>query len=459
VYFDLKDTNLLQQSVKENLLWNVSRKSSDDKINDFMLRSLAVAGRMRYMRKMNSHPISRFFSLNEHRFSNLVMLVTVVINCMIIFSWDAFPDVDNPKPDTFSNYTTVLRILGIFHVFCSILLVTSFYVNNPLKPPISKRDIMIKICDVMRKLGRYMPLSFQVPDQKENNITDPEVPRISLLSRIPLYYMVFLALSVFGLFNNGYTYGFHLLHVVFNNDILGRVIQAVTRNGLSLIYVAALLVIIVYLYAISSFVLTRNSFVQSEGQFCDNLWQCFLISLSFGLRTGTIGAPNGFGFLYFSLRALFDVSFFIIVNIIGLNVVFGIIVDTFQELHDEKTAIKENMETECFICSRMAYDFEQAGVGFNFHVKKEHNMWNYLFYFVYLSLKDPNEMTSHESFVFEMLKANDNSFFPVGHALSLEAKADEAEDQLDAIQSGLQYLDDRLKREEALNSGADGAQK
>ncbi len=37
-----------------------------------------------------------------------------------------------------------------------------------------------------------------------------------------------------------------------------------------------------------------------------------------------------------AVRLLFDISFFIIVTTIGLNIVFGIIVDTFAELRDEK---------------------------------------------------------------------------------------------------------------------------
>ena len=36
------------------------------------------------------------------------------------------------------------------------------------------------------------------------------------------------------------------------------------------------------------------------------------------------------------LRVLFDLSFFIIVTTISLNIVFGIIVDSFTELRDEK---------------------------------------------------------------------------------------------------------------------------
>ena len=37
-------------------------------------------------------------------------------------------------------------------------------------------------------------------------------------------------------------------------------------------------------------------------------------------------------------RAIFDVSFFAIVTTVGLGVIFGIIIDTFSELRDEKVS-------------------------------------------------------------------------------------------------------------------------
>ena len=43
-----------------------------------------------------------------------------------------------------------------------------------------------------------------------------------------------------------------------------------------------------------------------------------------------------------AIRAIFfDLSFFIIVTTIGLNIVFGIIVDTFSELRDERVTEKK----------------------------------------------------------------------------------------------------------------------
>ena len=48
--------------------------------------------------------------------------------------------------------------------------------------------------------------------------------------------------------------------------------------------------------------------------------------------------PEG-DFQAYGLRILFDVSFFIIVTTIGLNIVFGIIIDTFAELRDERVSV------------------------------------------------------------------------------------------------------------------------
>ena len=41
-------------------------------------------------------------------------------------------------------------------------------------------------------------------------------------------------------------------------------------------------------------------------------------------------------FSEFGWRLLYDISFFIVVTTIGLNIIFGIIVDTFSELRDER---------------------------------------------------------------------------------------------------------------------------
>ena len=51
----------------------------------------------------------------------------------------------------------------------------------------------------------------------------------------------------------------------------------------------------------------------------------------------------------YTSRIIFDLLFFIIVIIILLNIVFGIIIDTFAELRDERKEKSRLLNTVCFI--------------------------------------------------------------------------------------------------------------
>ena len=51
------------------------------------------------------------------------------------------------------------------------------------------------------------------------------------------------------------------------------------------------------------------------------------------------------------VRLIYDLSFFIIVTTIGLNIVFGIIVDSFGELREERVSVtNKKFETDGFLC-------------------------------------------------------------------------------------------------------------
>ena len=54
---------------------------------------------------------------------------------------------------------------------------------------------------------------------------------VSLPCLTAIWVLVFLGCSVLGIVFQGYFYCICALHVVFNNDILQRVLRAVTKNG------------------------------------------------------------------------------------------------------------------------------------------------------------------------------------------------------------------------------------
>lgn len=100
-------------------------------------------------------------------------------------------------------------------------------------------------------------------------------------------------------------------------------------------------------------------------------------------------------------------------NIIGLNIIFGIIVNSFAELRDQKSKNDIDMRNYCYICQyeKMVFEKIEEG-GFLRHIEKDHNLWEYVFYQVHLDDKDPSDHTGVESYIFEKLEQKDISWVP-----------------------------------------------
>lgn len=54
----------------------------------------------------------------------------------------------------------------------------------------------------------------------------------------------------------------------------------------------------------------------------------------------------------FAARVIYDLLFFFMVIIIVLNLIFGVIIDTFADLRSEKQKKEEILKTTCFICGK-----------------------------------------------------------------------------------------------------------
>ena len=70
-----------------------------------------------------------------------------------------------------------------------------------------------------------------------------------------------------------------------------------------------------------------------------------------------------------------------------LNLIFGIILNTFNTIRDKKFENKFDQISKCFICDIEKVSLDKKGSGFDFHVKNEHNMWDYIFYILSLDKK------------------------------------------------------------------------
>ena len=180
---------------------------------------------------------------------------------------------------------------------------------------------------------------------------------------------------------------------------------------------------------------------------------------------------------------LYQLSFWVVVITILLNVIFGIIIDTFSELRSENLAKRcatsararvppppflswslapltlpprprrHDMDNVCFICGVDRFQLDTKGNGFDRHIREDHNMWNYLFLLVHLREKDPTEYNGWEQHVAGLMQRSDASFVPVNNAIVLkehrereEAESRELSEKIADIQRNAQQANDAVAK-------------
>lgn len=119
------------------------------------------------------------------------------------------------------------------------------------------------------------------------------------------------------------------------------VVKAITKHLNQLMATITLVCIIIFLF--SNFLgrfysLTFNLDNVQGLPVCHTLKSCYFTTLNIGLRQGggiaevLQVADIESSKINFYGKLFFDLGFFLLVNIISLNVIFGIIIDTFSEL-------------------------------------------------------------------------------------------------------------------------------
>uniref|UniRef100_A0A8C2U9H0 Inositol 1,4,5-trisphosphate receptor n=1 Tax=Coturnix japonica TaxID=93934 RepID=A0A8C2U9H0_COTJA len=301
-----------------------------------------------------------------------------------------------------------------------------------------------------------------------------------------LYHVGYILTSVLGLFVHELFYSILLFDLIYREETLFNVIKSVTRNGRSILLTALLALILVYLFSIVGFLFLKDDFILEVDRLpdndplgmqrnmetfmescsgdkiscssvptalqeadadqweraCDTLLMCIVTVLNHGLRNGggvgdILRKPSKDESL-FPARVVYDLLFFFIVIIIVLNLIFGVIIDTFADLRSEKQKKEEILKTTCFICGLERDKFDNKTVSFEEHIKEEHNMWNYLYFIVLVRVKNKTDYTGPESYVAQMIKNKNLDWFPRMRAMSLVSNEGEGE------QNEIRNLQDKL---------------
>ena len=202
------------------------------------------------------------------------------------------------------------------------------------------------------------------------------------------------------------------------------VLFAVKMRYKQFISTGFLLVILILFFASVSFYFYRDELYNDDihENICGSYLQCFMYMLNNGIRAGD-GVSFGVKTIYtpgYWSEFIYSWFFYFMIMLIMVNIINGIIVDTFQALREQNNEKDDAMVNVCFICSLNRQKFEIKGLSFEEHVQREHWVLNYFEYFAKIKMTDEHDLNSLDFQVLNSINAGRTDFFPIKKAKCLE---------------------------------------
>jgi len=483
----------ITSDTKVRILNTAERDDQGSKVSDFFERTEDMFNEMKWQKKLRGQPFLFWVSSYMSLWSNMLFNCAVLINLIVALFYpfmDAVPKLGQHLSGLIwavmlvsaAIVITLPRKTGVQTFVLSTIARMIFSVGpEPTLLILGTITVFLKGIHLISIMGNQGTFSKNFKQM----VTDAEL----------LYHFAYVAFCVLGLCMHPFFYSVLLFDVVYREETLLNVIRSVTRNGRSIILTAVLALILVYMFSIIGYMFFKDDFLLSVDQdvvamtnetevpepaptcpadgtceynisaqhyqkaeesvlvavsgeeikerSCDSLVMCIVTTLNQGLRNGggigdILRAPSSTEPLFVA-RVVYDLLFFFIVIIIVLNLIFGVIIDTFADLRSEKQQKELILKNTCFICGLNRAAFDNKTVSFEEHIKCEHNMWHYLYFIVLVKVKDPTEFTGPESYVYAMVKDRNLDWFPRLRAMSLAADEGEGEQiELRTLQAQLE---------------------
>ncbi|XP_045399462.1 inositol 1,4,5-trisphosphate receptor type 3 isoform X2 [Lemur catta] len=483
----------LTEETKHRLFTTTEQDEQGSKVSDFFDQSSFLHNEMEWQRKLRSMPLIYWFSRRMTLWGSISFNLAVFINIIIAFF---YPYVEGASTGVLGS-PLISLLFWILICFSIAALFTKRYSVRPLIVALILRSIYYlgigPTLNILGALNLTNKIVFVV-SFVGNRGTFIRGYKAMVMDMEFLYHVGYILTSVLGLFAHELFYSILLFDLIYREETLFNVIKSVTRNGRSILLTALLALILVYLFSIVGFLFLKDDFIlevdrlpdnrsrasplgmphgattfvgtcsgdkmdcvsgvsvpevlEEDGELdsteraCDTLLMCIVTVMNHGLRNGggvgdILRKPSKDESL-FPARVVYDLLFFFIVIIIVLNLIFGVIIDTFADLRSEKQKKEEILKTTCFICGLERDKFDNKTVSFEEHIKLEHNMWNYLYFIVLVRVKNKTDYTGPESYVAQMIKNKNLDWFPRMRAMSLVSNEGEGE------QNEIRILQDKL---------------
>lgn len=154
-----------------------------------------------------------------------------------------------------------------------------------------------------------------------------------------LYYIIYAGTAIVGLAYSPFFFFFHLFDVLVRYPVLLNVVKSVWIPKKQIFFTYFLFIVLIYVFTLFAYYWISDSY---PAGFCDSTWICLVTAIDRSFKAdgglgGWLNYPtnkednNG----YFITRFFFDNIYFILLMTIIVNIIQGIIIDTFGSLRED----------------------------------------------------------------------------------------------------------------------------
>ena len=402
--------NYLSEQTKINFLNTVNRKSRNTKLIELMEQSeyFRIEVEYNFYKLRNRELMKKLCWMNYYPFKIFIFIIDIILNIYMLFILHS-----NGKIYTQKYHYNIIRSISL--ICCGIVFIsflTWFLTKMKLNSELEK--------------VKYM---------KQNGIKENN--KMTKKDNLKLFFRAYFAkgelnsLFFFFIFrvlgsireSFAFCYAFSLLTLLMLSSTLSNLGQALVIKGKQLLWVSIFMFVIVYVYSGWGFYYLNNRFYDTNNRekpenMCYSLFYCFLTLINNGLRwypgVGKVLRTDS-PFLHlgeYIHNYIYHFSFYLIIRAMMLKIVFGIILDSFNELRKKKANIEKDRKYKCFICNIEKDECEKKNKDFNEHCKKEHNLWDYANYMIMLRMAEFQDLNMVNSKCKEMILERQIKWIP-----------------------------------------------
>lgn len=320
----------LSEETKTNFLRTVDRSNSDSKLSALISNAKFFKYEMEYSQeRFKTKKFHYFFGsgLQVYISEIITFLLSFAINLILLIFFDNRQNIDS---DEFRSKETIILAFGLVEICLSFSTVVSFfYLNYPM---IRKINMRLYMSDNAYKK------EFTIFDKFYVNVY------LSFLTHkitIFFHHMLFVILGL--VFSYGF-FGVDFISIITLFPTMRNVILSITQPSSQLMTTLVLAAVIMYTYSTFVHIYFMDEFNADfpGSNFCSSLSHCYFTIIDKAFRNGEgiggllntafYGVEHEGGDPRFFLTLLLNLSFFLIINVVLLNIILAVLVDTFSQL-------------------------------------------------------------------------------------------------------------------------------